>query len=199
MRTVRCSGRLMGRGVCPEGGEGVSTWGVSPGGDVGLGRCTPAPPRWTEFVTHACENIAFCGRQKRNVSLFIDVNRSSIVNVPMVPNRLFLLGFVRTWRQRCVFSVVMCEQLHWWQYNPSLTTWLQRQKSVSLSSSANGPSTLVTLDVNKDVTLQFWRYVLFLQSHRRSALSCLELLTSWREHLHSSTSQQGSRSKKEKE
>ena len=33
----------------------------------------------------------------------------------------------------------MCEQLHWWQCSPSLMTWLQRQKSVSLSPSANGP------------------------------------------------------------
>ena len=39
----------------------------------------------------------------------------------------------------CFFSVVMCEQLHWRQCNPSLTTWLQRQKSVSLSPNANRP------------------------------------------------------------
>ena len=50
-----------------------------------------------------------------------------------------ILGSICTWRQRCVFSVVRCEQIHWWQCNPSLTTWLQRQKSMSLSSSANGP------------------------------------------------------------
>ena len=48
------------------------------------------------------------------------------------------LGSIHTWRQRCVFSVVMCEQLHWWQCNPSLTTCLQCQKSVSLLPSANG-------------------------------------------------------------
>ena len=33
----------------------------------------------------------------------------------------------------------MCKQLHWWQCSPFLMTWLQRQKSVSLSPCANGP------------------------------------------------------------
>ena len=58
MRTVCCSGRL---------GSGVSAWGVCvqtvstcrcPGG---LPRgCTPPPSTlWTEFLTHAYENITF--------------------------------------------------------------------------------------------------------------------------------------------
>ena len=50
MRTVRCSsGPGRGGGVCPEGG-------VCPGGSA-LGGVHPPP--WTEFVTHACENITF--------------------------------------------------------------------------------------------------------------------------------------------
>ena len=47
MRTVRCSGRLM-RGVYPGGGCLLSA--VSD---------TSPPPLWTEFLTHACENITF--------------------------------------------------------------------------------------------------------------------------------------------
>ena len=49
MRTVRYSDRLMGR--CPGGSVclGVST----------QGRVYTSPLPWTEFLTHACENITF--------------------------------------------------------------------------------------------------------------------------------------------
>ena len=75
----------------------------------------------------------------REDQLWNFVRVSSVVFVWKVTFLLKSLGSVRTWRQRCVFSVVMCEQLHWWQCNLSLTTCWQRQKSVSLSPSANGP------------------------------------------------------------
>ena len=64
------------------------------------------------------------------------------------------LGSVRTWRQRCVFFVAMCQQLHWWQCNPSLATCSKRQKSVSLSSSANGP--LVPLPTQWRAYMRGW-------------------------------------------
>ena len=52
MRTVRCSGLLM---------VGVSVWGVSAQGGV------HAP--WTEFLTHACENITFLQLRLRTVKI----------------------------------------------------------------------------------------------------------------------------------
>ena len=72
MRTVCCSSNLMGgEGVCPR----VSAWGVSAEGGclprevICQGRvsqrwciqaCTKANTLlWTEFLTHACENITF--------------------------------------------------------------------------------------------------------------------------------------------
>ena len=62
MHTVRCSSRLPG-GVCPGGclpggvyPGGVCSGGVWPGGACPV-RCTPT--LWTEFLTHACENITF--------------------------------------------------------------------------------------------------------------------------------------------
>ena len=65
MRTVRCSGHL-GWGMCMPGGEGVmsvqgvSAWGVSArGGSVSEQAMGQRPPFWTEFLTHACENITF--------------------------------------------------------------------------------------------------------------------------------------------
>ena len=42
---------VQGRCVCPRGG-------VCPGQVCLPGGCTP-PPLWTEFLTHACENITF--------------------------------------------------------------------------------------------------------------------------------------------
>ena len=66
MRTIRCSGCLMG-GVC----LGVSVQvGCLPGGWVSAqGWCLPrwasaclprgVHPLWTEFLTHACESITF--------------------------------------------------------------------------------------------------------------------------------------------
>ena len=50
-----------------------------------------------------------------------------------------ILGSICTWRQRCVFSVVRCEQIHWWQCNPSLTTWLQRQNRCRYRQVRTGP------------------------------------------------------------
>ena len=44
------------RGGCLPGG-GVCPGGSARRGDICLG-CTP-PPMWTEFLTHACENITF--------------------------------------------------------------------------------------------------------------------------------------------
>ena len=61
MRTVRCSGRLGGRGVCP--GEGVCQWGrgggVCPGEGCVCLEGSYTSPLWTEFLTHAYENITF--------------------------------------------------------------------------------------------------------------------------------------------
>ena len=63
MRTVGCSGRLKGclaRGVClprgclPKGR--ISAQRGLPGGLVSAQGVTPL---WTEFLTHACENITF--------------------------------------------------------------------------------------------------------------------------------------------
>ena len=48
MRTVQCSDRLR-EGVSARGGVFLE-WGVYPGG---------VHPLWTEFLTHACENITF--------------------------------------------------------------------------------------------------------------------------------------------
>ena len=70
MRTVRCSSRLLGEGVCLLGGcrktGGVcSAQGVSAGGGWCLpgGGCLPrgvyTSLLWTKFLTHACENITF--------------------------------------------------------------------------------------------------------------------------------------------
>ena len=58
MRIVRYSGRQMGAGVCP--GEGGVWLGGKPSRVFAVclgGGCTP--PLWTEFLTHACENITF--------------------------------------------------------------------------------------------------------------------------------------------
>ena len=80
MRTVHCSSHVPGRGVSAQGvclsrgvcvclprGDvcpgGVCPGGCLPGGCVCLGGCLPGgctpPPLWTEFLTHACENITF--------------------------------------------------------------------------------------------------------------------------------------------
>ena len=57
MRTVRCSGRLVGM---------VSAWGCLPRDSLPRGVCSGCvcrwgggdyPPLWTEFLTHPCENI----------------------------------------------------------------------------------------------------------------------------------------------
>ena len=70
MRTVRSSSRLPGEGdVCPEG---CLPRGCLPGWGEG-GVCPVYPsihwvkhPPWTDFLTHACENITFqqvrCGQ-----------------------------------------------------------------------------------------------------------------------------------------
>ena len=67
MRTVRCSGCLIwggevsARGASAQGGVclgGVCLGGRCLPGGVYLGGHTP-PPLWTEFLTHACENITF--------------------------------------------------------------------------------------------------------------------------------------------
>ena len=65
------AGLLRGGGVClVRGGvPGLGGWWSAPGGG-GLSqhalRQTPSPPSWTEFLTHACENIILaqlrCGR-----------------------------------------------------------------------------------------------------------------------------------------
>ena len=73
-----------GGGVCSQGGGGVCSQGVSaPGG----GRCIPActeadtlpPPPWTEFLTHACENITLaqlhCGRVTIGITRINRINR----------------------------------------------------------------------------------------------------------------------------
>ena len=63
MRTVRCSGRLWGGrcpGSCVQGGVSwvcVCVQGGVSGGCVQRGGNTSA--LWTEFLTHACENITF--------------------------------------------------------------------------------------------------------------------------------------------
>ena len=61
MRTVRCSSRLLLGGVC--------SGGCLPRGDVSQyapRQTLPLPPLWTEFLTHASENITLpqlrCGR-----------------------------------------------------------------------------------------------------------------------------------------
>ena len=51
MRTVCCSGHL-GRGCLPA-------WGVSARVGCLLSARNSHPPPWTEFLTHACENITF--------------------------------------------------------------------------------------------------------------------------------------------
>ena len=55
MRTVRCGGYLTGD-VCP-GGVCQGGW-VYPSMQWGSGADT-SPLPWTEFLTHACENITF--------------------------------------------------------------------------------------------------------------------------------------------
>ena len=68
IRTVRCSGRLWGRGWCllaevsAQGGvcpEGVSVQGVSAWGMSAWWGCILPPPLWTESLIEACENITF--------------------------------------------------------------------------------------------------------------------------------------------
>ena len=55
---------LLGGGLSARG-EGDCKWGVClegclpGGGSVCSGGYTPLPPLWTEFLTHACENITF--------------------------------------------------------------------------------------------------------------------------------------------
>ena len=62
MSTVRCSSRLL-RGCLPGG---CLSRGVCRGG-VCLGVYTS--PLWTEFLTHACENIAFPQLRLRTVTI----------------------------------------------------------------------------------------------------------------------------------
>ena len=93
IRTVRCSSHLLGGGCLPsresaQGGclPGTSTQGGLPGGVsaqevsahgcISPGRCladvphpTPHPPPWTEFLTHACENITFPQLRLRTVNI----------------------------------------------------------------------------------------------------------------------------------
>ena len=58
MHTVCCSGRLRGGGVC---------LGCVSAGGVYLGVCVHLPSTWTEFLTHACENITFLQLHLRTV------------------------------------------------------------------------------------------------------------------------------------
>ena len=61
---------LFGGGSGPGGGVGLLWGGSAPGEGGGVSqhalRQTPSPPPWTEFFTHACENITLaqlrCGR-----------------------------------------------------------------------------------------------------------------------------------------
>ena len=105
MRNVRCSSRLLGevsaqRGVCPEGGYaggGLCLLGglypggclpsggsclpgwvsalrlVCPGGGVCL-VCQTSPP-WTEFLTHASENITFPQLRMRAVINLVFIHK----------------------------------------------------------------------------------------------------------------------------
>ena len=78
MRTVRCSGRLLGQGgVCPGR---VSAWGgcLLGGGCLPDG-CTPPFPLWTKFLTHACENITFLQLRLRTVKIFLFLFFSQII------------------------------------------------------------------------------------------------------------------------
>ena len=56
MRTIRCSGHWGGGGGLPGGG--YLPRGMSAQGYVCLGGVYTSP-NWTEFLTHACENITF--------------------------------------------------------------------------------------------------------------------------------------------
>ena len=94
MRTVSCSGRLMGGGCLPSG---VSAWGclsggclprrgrgVCPGGvclEVSAGGEGVHPLLWTEFLTHTCENITFPQlrlRTIKNTNIGFPIRFSSI-------------------------------------------------------------------------------------------------------------------------
>ena len=77
MRTVRCSGCLLGGGVCPGGvcPGGCLPRGVSAGG-VSVGSCIPActeadTPLWTEWPTDRCKNTTFPQLRLRTVIIFI--------------------------------------------------------------------------------------------------------------------------------
>ena len=54
------------------GRECAVTWSRGEGGDVtfGVAHLSPPPHRWTEWVTHACENITFARFATRAVIIF---------------------------------------------------------------------------------------------------------------------------------
>ena len=94
MRTIRCSSRLLGwlsarEGVSAQGGVWL---GVS--AQVGgIPACTEADtPPWTDFLTHACENITLpqlrCGREKSY--------RSHIRQLQCSPHQRKRDGLIRT-------------------------------------------------------------------------------------------------------
>ena len=85
MRTVRCSGRRGGGGVCL--GRECLPRGVSAQGGVCWG-CTPPGPRgrhplpmWTEFLTHACENITFPQLLLRTVKSEPQLDKKPLMNI----------------------------------------------------------------------------------------------------------------------
>ena len=99
MGTVRCSSCLLGGGVCPVGvclggclSRGVSARGCLPTLSEGVsaqgGECLADNPLWTEFLTHACENITF--PQLRLWTVKISFNSANCTINSMTFNSTFI-------------------------------------------------------------------------------------------------------------
>ena len=86
MRTVRCSGHLGGRGVCPGGGclgRGLPRGGVCPERGVCLGGCTPPPHGQTDICENNLSASTVADGNKKQVALRTCLYCAS-VSMPLV-------------------------------------------------------------------------------------------------------------------